>query len=180
MSTTPTAILYTPEDLLSMADGHCYDLVNGQLVERPMDAESSRIAQLINQRIGLFADSHQCGLVWGPDCGYQISADDPNKVRYPDGSSTIGCTGEDREVLGVIMQAPTPQNALCTASRTPTEIAPVLFCSRSSVFHIVRLSHAKLWLPTYCSRAHPIKRAFGDGHDKCTRTTNLPPGPPHR
>jgi Uma2 family endonuclease len=51
-----------------------------------MGAESSRIAQLINQRIGLFADSHQCGLVWGPDCGYQISADDPNKVRYPDGS----------------------------------------------------------------------------------------------
>jgi Uma2 family endonuclease len=41
---------------------------------------------LINQRIGLFADSHQCGLVWGPGCGYQIFADDPNKVRYPDGS----------------------------------------------------------------------------------------------
>jgi Uma2 family endonuclease len=69
-----------------MQDGHCYDLVNGQLVERHMGAESSRIAQLINQRIGLFADSHQCGLVWGPDCGYQISVDDPNKVRYPDGS----------------------------------------------------------------------------------------------
>jgi transposase len=27
-----------------------------------------------------------------------------------------------------------------------------------------------LYLPTYCPRAHPIERAFGDVHDKCTRT----------
>jgi transposase len=26
-----------------------------------------------------------------------------------------------------------------------------------------------LWLPTYCPRAHPIERVFGDVHDKCTR-----------
>jgi putative transposase len=26
-----------------------------------------------------------------------------------------------------------------------------------------------LWLPTYCPRANPIERAFGDIHDKCTR-----------
>ena len=26
-----------------------------------------------------------------------------------------------------------------------------------------------LWLPTYCPRAHPIERAFGDTHDKITR-----------
>jgi transposase len=26
-----------------------------------------------------------------------------------------------------------------------------------------------LWLPPYCPRAHPIERAFGDVHDKCTR-----------
>ena len=28
---------------------------------------------------------------------------------------------------------------------------------------------ALLWLPTYCPRANPIERAFGDGHDKGTR-----------
>jgi transposase len=28
---------------------------------------------------------------------------------------------------------------------------------------------ALLWLPTYCPRANPIERVFGDGHDKCTR-----------
>jgi len=26
-----------------------------------------------------------------------------------------------------------------------------------------------LWSPTYCPRANPIERAFGDVHDKCTR-----------
>src|SRR5688572_29427538 len=86
MGTMQTAVRYTPEDLLAMADGHCYDLVHGQLVERHMGAESSRIAQLINQRLVLFVDSHCLGLVCGPDCRYQIFADDPHKVRYPDGS----------------------------------------------------------------------------------------------
>jgi len=32
---------------------------------------------------------------------------------------------------------------LYAAGRTPTEIATVLFCSRSSVYRIVRLYHAK-------------------------------------
>jgi hypothetical protein len=27
-----------------------------------------------------------------------------------------------------------------------------------------------LYLPTYCPQANPIERAFGDVHDKCTRT----------
>jgi transposase len=26
-----------------------------------------------------------------------------------------------------------------------------------------------LWLPTYCLRANPLERVFGDVHDKCTR-----------
>ena len=28
---------------------------------------------------------------------------------------------------------------------------------------------ALLWLPTSCPRANPIERAFGDGHDQCSR-----------
>jgi transposase len=28
---------------------------------------------------------------------------------------------------------------------------------------------ARLWLPTYCPRANPIARAFGNVHDQCTR-----------
>src|SRR5262249_28315504 len=26
-----------------------------------------------------------------------------------------------------------------------------------------------IWLPSYCPKANPIERAFGDVHDKCTR-----------
>jgi len=33
----------------------------------------------------------------------------------------------------------------------------------------VHLRFELLWLPTYCPRANPIERVFGDVHDKCTR-----------
>ena len=36
---------YTPEEILTMPDGHRFDLVDGHLVERHMGAESSWIAQ---------------------------------------------------------------------------------------------------------------------------------------
>ena len=81
-----TVTMVTPEELLEMPDGDRYELIDGELVERNRGAESSRIAQKINQRIGVFAESHHLGLVWGTDCGYQIFSDDPDKVRYPDGS----------------------------------------------------------------------------------------------
>lgn len=77
---------YTPEDLLAMPDGHRFDLVDGHLVERNMGAESSWIAQQINRYLGNYAETSQQGLVLGPDCGYQIFSDDPNRVRFPDGS----------------------------------------------------------------------------------------------
>jgi Uma2 family endonuclease len=77
---------YTPEDLLAMPDGHRFDLVDGHLVERNMGAESSWIAQQINHRLCSYAETSQHGLVLGPDCGYQIFPDDPNRVRFPDGS----------------------------------------------------------------------------------------------
>ena len=51
-----------------------------------MGAESSWIAQQINRYLGNYAEASQHGLVLGPDCGYQIFPDDPNRVRFPDGS----------------------------------------------------------------------------------------------
>jgi Uma2 family endonuclease len=77
---------YTPEDLLAMPDGHRFDLVDGHLVERNLGAESSWIALQINRYLGNYAETSQHGLVLGPDCGYQIFPDDPNRVRFPDGS----------------------------------------------------------------------------------------------
>src|SRR4029453_7354590 len=81
---------YTPEDLLAMPDGHRFDLVDGHLGERNMGAESSWIAQQINRYLGNYAETSQHGLVLGPDCGYQIFPDDPNRVRFPDtGPSSV-------------------------------------------------------------------------------------------
>ncbi|HEY5865262.1 MAG TPA: Uma2 family endonuclease [Candidatus Tectomicrobia bacterium] len=77
---------YTPEDLLTIPDGHRFDLVDGHLVERNMGAESSWIAQQINHRLCSYVETSQHGLVLGPDCGYQIFSDDPTRVRFPDGA----------------------------------------------------------------------------------------------
>jgi hypothetical protein len=69
-----------------MPDGHHFDLVDGHLVERHMGAESSWIAQQVNRHLGNYVAASQGGLVLGLDCGYQIFPDDPNRVRFPDGS----------------------------------------------------------------------------------------------
>jgi Uma2 family endonuclease len=86
MSLPAVSQRYTPEDLLAMPDGHRFELVDGHLVERHMGAESSWIAQQVNRRLGNYAAESRRGLVLGPDCGYQIFRDDPNRVRFPDGS----------------------------------------------------------------------------------------------
>ncbi|MBM3224539.1 MAG: Uma2 family endonuclease [Candidatus Tectomicrobia bacterium] len=87
MATAPVVSQrYTPEDLLAMPEGHRFDLVDGCLVERPMGAESSWIAQQVNHRLCTYADTSRGGLVLGPDCGYQIFPEEPNRVRFPDGS----------------------------------------------------------------------------------------------
>ena len=86
MTTPVMAQRYTPEDLLTMPDGHRFDLVDGHLVERHMGAESSWIALQINRLLGNYVATSQGGLVLGPDCGYQIFPDEPNRVRFPDGS----------------------------------------------------------------------------------------------
>jgi Uma2 family endonuclease len=86
MASVSSEVRYTPEDLLAMPDGHRYELINGQLVERNMGAESSRVAQIVNRKIDSYAEANGLGLVWGPDCGYQIFGDDAHRVRYADGS----------------------------------------------------------------------------------------------
>ena len=77
---------YTPEDLLTMPDGHLFDLVDGHLVERHMGAESSWIALQVTRYLCNYVATSQRGLVLGADCGYQIFPDDANRVRFPDGS----------------------------------------------------------------------------------------------
>lgn len=117
----PSAIVsqrYTPEDLLAMPDGHRFELVEGQLVERNMSVESSWIAQQVNHRLCHYAETSRPGLVLGPDCGYQIFPDDPNRVRFPDGSfirsgrfpNDIPPRGHSRVVPDLVIEVVSPND----------------------------------------------------------------------
>ena len=77
---------YSPEDLLTMPDGHRFELIDGQLVERNLGAESSLVAANTISLLRVYSRSQKRGRVFATDCGYQIFPDRPKQVRYPDGS----------------------------------------------------------------------------------------------
>jgi Uma2 family endonuclease len=81
---TTTATTYTPDDLLTMPDGDRYELVDGQLVERSMGAESSFVAARLSRLVGNHNEDRQLGWVLGADCGYQCFPGQPLQVRKPD------------------------------------------------------------------------------------------------
>jgi Uma2 family endonuclease len=88
MSTAEVAST-TPEDLLTMPDGGRYELVNGQLVEKGMGAESDWISARIIRRIGNFVEQHGLGEVFGTETGFQCFRHDRKQVRKPDGSFVL-------------------------------------------------------------------------------------------
>jgi len=86
MTLVTTATLYTPDDLLALPDYGRFELIDGQLAERKMGATSSYVATNLLILIGYFVRSNNLGLVFQADCGYQIFAEDPSRVRFADGS----------------------------------------------------------------------------------------------
>jgi Uma2 family endonuclease len=112
---------HTPEELLTMPDGHRYDLVDGRLVERPMGAISSLIAATIIQMVRQHATAQNLGLVFATDCGYQIFADHPNQVRFPDASFIArGRLPDDRVPPGhvrippdLVVEVVSPRDTAC-------------------------------------------------------------------
>lgn len=87
-ATPRSSRVYEPEALLEIHDRPMPELVDGQLLERPMGEESDSIAATILGLIFTFARENNLGRVHGSQCGYQIFPDDPNKVRIPDVSFT--------------------------------------------------------------------------------------------
>ncbi len=75
---------YTPEDLLAMPDGKNYELVDGQLVERGMGAESSLVGGKLFSRLDRFCEDRDLGIVWPADNGYECFPHAPGLVRRPD------------------------------------------------------------------------------------------------
>ncbi|WP_435018940.1 Uma2 family endonuclease [Tundrisphaera sp. TA3] len=78
----------TPEDLLAIRDRPMPELVEGELVERPMGQKSDGIASLLLFYLMQHVVPNRLGWVNGAQGSYQIFPDDPKKVRIPDGSFT--------------------------------------------------------------------------------------------
>ena len=107
MSTELLADPITPDDLLAMPNEVDYELVNGELVERHMGAESSWIASNLIVLMAVFYRGRVPGHLFTTDCGYQCYSDDPGKVRKPDVSFVRkGRFPKDRILKGYIRIAP--------------------------------------------------------------------------
>jgi Uma2 family endonuclease len=77
---------YTPDDLLTLPDGDRYELVDGQLLEKPMGAKADWVGMQLIFRLISFVRELGLGEVFGPETGYRCFPDDADKVRKPDAS----------------------------------------------------------------------------------------------
>lgn len=78
---------FTPEDLLALGDeGKAYELVDGELVERKMSWDSTRIGGRMYRFLDVYGDETGIGRAAPSDAGYQCFPGAPNKVRKPDAS----------------------------------------------------------------------------------------------
>ncbi|MBI2766696.1 MAG: Uma2 family endonuclease [Chloroflexi bacterium] len=68
-----------------MPDGDAYELIDGELRERNVSAESSRIAANVTYLLVGYAQTHG-GMVFATDLGLKIFPGRPNHVPRPDGS----------------------------------------------------------------------------------------------
>ena len=107
MTLATTATHYTPDDLLTLPEYGRFELIDGQLVERNMGAKSSYAATNLLVLMGYFVRSNNLGLVFQADCGYQIFAEEPGRVRFADVSFIRrGKLPEDRVPQGHCRVAP--------------------------------------------------------------------------
>ena len=82
---TITENIVSPDDLLTITDRPMPELVDGQLVERPlMGQKSDALAARLLIWIGPLVEQLGLGLVNGAQGSYQIFPDDPKKIRIPD------------------------------------------------------------------------------------------------
>lgn len=78
----------TPAELLARPDRDLFELVNGELVERNMGWQSSRIGMDLGILLGIHVRQHNLGWMNGADAAYQCYEDalpeDPDRIRKPD------------------------------------------------------------------------------------------------
>jgi Uma2 family endonuclease len=74
----------TPQDLLIMPDSIQYELIDGELKERPVSLLSSMVGGRVFRRIDEFCEKEGAGAAWPADAGCQCFPDLPLTVRKPD------------------------------------------------------------------------------------------------
>ena len=74
----------TPEELLRLPKDRRYELVDGELVEKPMSAISGAIGGRILARIDRFVEERALGTVFNADTSYRCFPHAPDRVRRPD------------------------------------------------------------------------------------------------
>jgi Uma2 family endonuclease len=80
----PVSPVLEPDDLLRMADGEHYELVNGIPVEKPMGAESGEIGAILTVILGGYILEHNLGRIYDGQTGFKCFPADPGLVRKPD------------------------------------------------------------------------------------------------
>ncbi len=75
----------TPDEMLHMADGDRYELVDGELVEKVMGALSGWVGNRLASELDQYACQHG-GWAFGDGVGYRCYGDDFDRVRKPDAS----------------------------------------------------------------------------------------------
>jgi len=87
MTLLDTITVYTASDLARLPNAGDFELVDGELVERQMSMESSRVATRISRLLGNEADRTGEAEIYDSELGYQCFADDRERVRRADVSA---------------------------------------------------------------------------------------------
>ena len=84
MTTVASNSLITPEELERMPNAVAYELVDGQLVERNLGAESSAIAAKILGLLFIFLQTHRIGKPFTSEASYQCFGKNRKGIRRAD------------------------------------------------------------------------------------------------
>lgn len=85
MCTVTSKSRITADELTTMPDEKRYELIEGELVERPPAGnESSWIAMYLGSLLFNHCLANRLGWVFDSESGYQCFPGDPNRVRKPD------------------------------------------------------------------------------------------------
>ncbi len=74
----------TPEDLLKMPRDRRYELVDGELVEKPMAWSTAVVTAHLVRLLGNYCEAHKTGVVADSSASYRCFPHDPDRVRKPD------------------------------------------------------------------------------------------------